>query len=240
MNREAAPADSMDLGKASSRCVLLFIKTPEKGKVKTRLSTHLNDEIILNLYRCFVADLIESLKMGEYTLVIAFYPVELEDKVISWLGTEHSYTPQVGRHLGERMENAFRESFLSGFSEVLVLGSDIPDLTPSAIDKAFEALRNHDAVIGPCFDGGYYLIGFTMKTFLPDIFKGIQWSTERVFKDTMGVFSKKGYKVYVLPKLRDIDRIEDLRAFYKESKKTRYKYSKTLFYLSSIEDVLGL
>jgi hypothetical protein len=239
MNREAALVDSMDLGKASSRCVLLFIKAPEKGKVKTRLSTHLNDEITLNLYRCFVADVTESLKMAKYTLVIAFYPVKLKNKVISWLGAEYSYTPQVGRHLGERMENAFKYAFMEGFNEVLVIGSDIPDITPSVINKAFEALRNHDAVIGPCFDGGYYLIGFTIKTFLPDIFKGIQWSTERVFKDTMGVFSKKGYKVHVLPKLMDIDRIEDLMAFYKESKKMRCKYSKTLFYLSSIEDVLG-
>ena len=239
MNREAAPTDSMDLGKASSRCVLLFTKVPEKGKVKTRLSTHLNDEITLNLYKCFVTDLIESLKVGEYTLVIAFYPVELDDKVISWLGAEHSYTPQVGKHLGKRMENAFKDTFMEGFNEVLVIGSDIPDITPLLINKAFEAFKNHDAVIGPCVDGGYYLIGFTKKTFLPDIFKGIKWGTERVFKDTMGVFSKKNYKVYVLPKLRDIDRIEDLKAFYKKSKKTKYKYSKTLFYLSSIEDVLG-
>ncbi|MEW6417586.1 MAG: TIGR04282 family arsenosugar biosynthesis glycosyltransferase [Nitrospirota bacterium] len=224
---------------ALSRCVILFVKYPERGKVKTRLSTHLNDEITLNLYRYFVADLIESLKVGKYTLVIAFYPSELENKVISWLGAEHSYTPQAGRHLGGRMENAFKDAFKKGFNKVLIIGSDIPDITPSVIDKAFEALRDYDAVIGPCFDGGYYLIGFTIKTFLPDIFKGIQWSTERVFKDTMGVFSKKGYKVYILPKLRDIDRIEDLRVFYKESKKTRCKYSKTLSYLSSIEDILG-
>jgi hypothetical protein len=145
----------------------------------------------------------------------------------------------VGRDLGERMENAFKETFLQGFNEVLVIGTDIPALTPSLIDKALKALKNSDAVIGPCFDGGYYLIGFRKEMFLSDIFKGIQWSTEGVFKDTMEVFSKKIYKVYVLPKLRDIDRIEDLRTFYKESKKTRCKHSNTLLYLSSIEDVLG-
>ncbi|MEW6214828.1 MAG: TIGR04282 family arsenosugar biosynthesis glycosyltransferase [Nitrospirota bacterium] len=242
MNREAAPAKNMGFGKASSRCMFLFTKVPEKGKVKTRLSTHFkNDEITLNLYKCFVADLIENLKVGKYTLVIAFYPAKLEDKVISWLGVEHSYTPQVGRHLGKRMENVFREAFLKGFSEVLVIGSDIPDLTPSVIDKAFNALRNHDAVIGPCVDGGYYLIGFKKKTFLPYIFRNIQWSTEEVFRKTMTVFSRHGYKVHMLPELRDIDidRIEDLRAFYKESKKKRGKYSKTPSYLSSIEDVLG-
>lgn len=224
---------------ALSRCVILFVKYPEKGRVKTRLSAGLGNEITQNLYKCFVSDLIGTLEKKRYTFKIAFYPPGSNKKIISWLGPEHSYIPQVGGDLGERMENAFREAFLKGFSGALVIGSDIPGLTPSVIDKAFEALRNHDAVIGPCFDGGYYLIGFTIKTFLPDIFKGIQWSTERVFKDTMGVFSRKGYKVHVLPKLRDIDRIEDLIAFYKESKKTRCKYSKTLLYLSSIEDILG-
>jgi rSAM/selenodomain-associated transferase 1 len=224
---------------ALSRCVILFVKYPEKGRVKTRLSAGLGNEITQNLYKCFVSDLIGTLEKKRYTFKIAFYPPGSNKKIISWLGPEHSYITQVGRDIGERMETAFKETFLEGFNEVLVIGTDIPDITPSVIDKAFEALRNHDAVIGPCFDGGYYLIGFRKKTFLSDTFKGIQWSTEGVFKDTMGVFMKKGYKVYVMPKLRDIDRIEDLFAFYKESKKTRCKYSKTLFYLSSIEDVLG-
>lgn len=222
-----------------SRCIILFVKYPEKGKVKTRLSARLGDETTRNLYKCFVSDLIGTLEKKRYTFKIAFYPPGSDEKIISWLGPEHSYITQVGRDLGERMENAFKETFLEGFNEVLVIGTDIPDLTPSLIDKALKALKSSDAVIGPCYDGGYYLIGFRKKTFLSDTFKGIQWGTEGVFKDTMGVFMKKGYKVHVLPKLRDVDRIEDLIAFYKESKKKRCKYSKTLFYLSSIEDVLG-
>ena len=224
---------------ALSRCVILFVKYPEKGRVKTRLSAGLGNEITQNLYKCFVSDLIGTLEKKRYTFKIAFYPPGSNKKIISWLGPEHSYIPQVGGDLGERMETAFKETFLEGFNEVLVIGTDIPDITPSLIDKAFEVLKSSDAVIGPCFDGGYYLIGFRKKTFLSDTFKGIQWSTEGVFKDTMGVFMKKGYKVHVLPKLRDVDRIDDLIAFYKESKKTRCKYSKTLFYLSSIEDILG-
>ncbi len=224
---------------AFRKCIILFVKYPEKGRVKTRLSAVLGDETTRNLYKCFVSDLIGTLEKKRDTFKIAFYPPGSNKKIISWLGPEYSYIPQVGRDLGERMETAFKETFLEGFNEVLVIGSDIPDITPSLIDKALKALKSSDAVIGPCYDGGYYLIGFRKKTFLSDTFKGIQWSTEGVFKDTMGVFIKKGYKVHILPKLRDIDRIEDLIAFYKESKKTRCKYSKTLFYLSSIEDVLG-
>ncbi len=224
---------------AFRKCIILFVKYPEKGRVKTRLSAVLGDEITRNLYKCFVSDLIKTLEKKRYTFKIAFYPTGSNKKIISWLGPEHFYITQVGRDLGERMENAFKDAFMEGFNEVLVVGSDIPDLTSSLIDKAFGALKSCDAVIGPCFDGGYYLIGFRKKTFLSDAFKGIQWSTEGVFKDTMEVFMKKGYKVHVMPKLRDIDRIDDLIAFYKESKKTRCKYSKTLFYLSSIEDLFG-
>lgn len=230
---------SRDHEMALSRCIILFVKYPEKGKVKTRLSAVLGDETARNLYKCFVSDLIGTLEKKRYTFKIAFYPPGSDEKIISWLGPEHSYITQIGKNLGERMKNAFKETFFKGFNEVLIVGTDIPALTPSLIEKAFKALNNSDAVIGPCYDGGYYLIGFRKEMFLSDIFKGIQWSTERVFKDTMGVFTKKAYKVYVLPKLRDIDRIEDLRTFYKESKKMRYKYSKTFIYLSSIENVLG-
>jgi hypothetical protein len=224
---------------ALSRCVILFIKYPEKGRVKTRLSAGLGDETTQNLYKCFVSDLIEGLERKRYTFKIAFYPPGSEEKIISWLGPEHSYTTQMGKDLGERMENAFKEAFSEGFTEVLVIGTDIPDLTPSLIDKAFKALENSDAVIGPCFDGGYYLIGFTDKNFLSDIFKDIKWSTKEVFWETMEVFSKSGYRVQVLPKLRDIDRLEDLWAFYHDSMKRKRNDSKTLTYLASLIDILG-
>src|SRR4030066_279542 len=224
---------------ALGNCIILFVKYPEKGKVKTRLSAELGAETTRNLYECFVSDLIGILEKKRYTFKVALYPPGSDKKIIPWLGQEHSYITQRGRDLGERMENAFKEVFLQGFNEVLVIGTDIPDLTSSLIDIAIKALKRSDAVIGPCYDGGYYLIGFKKKTFLSDTFKGIQWSTERVFKDTMEVFSKKVYKVYVLPKLRDIDRLEDLRDFYKRSKKPGCNYSKTLFYLSSIEKMLG-
>ena len=224
---------------ALSRCIILFVKYPEKGKVKTRLSAELGDETTQHLYKCFVSDLIGTLERERYTFKIAFYPPGSNEKIISWLGSERSYITQVGKDLGKRMENAFKETFLEGFEEVLVIGTDIPALTPSLINKALKALNNNDAVIGPCYDGGYYLIGFRKKMFLPDIFKGIKWSTKGVFEDTIEIFRRKGYKVHILQKLRDIDKIEDLRDFYKNSKETKCKHSRTLSYLSSIEEILG-
>src|SRR4030043_753802 len=143
-----------------SNCIILFVKYPEKGKVKTRLSAELGAETTRNLYECFVSDLIGILEKKRYTFKVALYPPGSDKKIIPWLGQEHSYITQKGRDLGERMENAFKEVFLEGFNEVLVIGSDIPDLTPSLIDNAFRALKRSEAARGPCSQGGACLRGF--------------------------------------------------------------------------------
>src|SRR4030067_2917898 len=118
---------------ALGNCIILFVKYPEKGKIKTRLSAELGAETTRNLYECFVSDLIGILEKKRYTFKIAFYPPGSCKKIISWLGQEHSYITQKGRDLGERMENAFKEAFLEGFKKVFIIGTDTPALTPSLI-----------------------------------------------------------------------------------------------------------
>ena len=115
--------------------------------------------------------------------------------------------------LGERMKNAFMEAFDSGFKRVVLIGSDIPGLTLEFIEEAFTSLKEKDVVIGPSFDGGYYLVGFRDKKFSPQVFKGIPWSTERVFEETMKILEREGLTVHALKPLRDIDKIDDLREF---------------------------
>ena len=76
--------------------------------------------------------------------------------------------------------------------------------------QALESLEKHDAVIGQAFDGGYYLIGFRKDTFKPEAFQGIEWSTDKVFEETTKIMKRLGLKFYVLPKFRDIDKLDDL------------------------------
>jgi rSAM/selenodomain-associated transferase 1 len=127
------------------------------------------------------------------------------------MGRDYLYMPQQGVDLGERMKNGFTEAFDSGFKRVLLIGSDIPGLPLEFIEEAFASLKEKDAVIGPSLDGGYYLIGFRDEKFSPQVFKGILWSTERVFEETMKILEREGLTIHTLKPLRDIDTIDDLR-----------------------------
>jgi uncharacterized protein len=209
----------------------VFVKFPERGKVKSRLAKNLDEDTVVSLYRYFVYDLLETLKKSRYCFNICFYPPDSGKKVSDWLGKQYSYMPQKGKDLGERMKNAFQEAFLEGFSKVLLIGSDIPDLPVAIIHKAFES-DNYDAVLGPSLDAGYYMIGFKKNTFLPEIFEGIEWGTEKVFENTMDIFRKNNYKVHSLPVWQDIDTLDDLRALFERNRDTRFRNSQTMAFLN--------
>jgi rSAM/selenodomain-associated transferase 1 len=212
-------------------CVIIFIKAPEKGTVKTRLAASLGDVPVLALYKAFVSDLMKMLKKGRYPLQISFYPPDAGAKIEKWLGRSYHLTSQRGDDLGERMMNSFREAFFQGFQSAVLIGSDTPDLPCSIIDEAFLSLKDHDAVIGPSIDGGYYLIGFRRETFLPATFEGIPWSTAEVFWKTTEILCDKQYRVHILPELRDIDTLHDLRIFFDEHKGKDFTESATMKYL---------
>jgi rSAM/selenodomain-associated transferase 1 len=191
--------------------LLFFIKNPEKGKVKTRLASAIGDEMAVKLYRRFLLEMLSTLNRGTFLFYLCFYPGDSLNDLKDWLGDHYLYAPQMGENLGERMKNGFMEAFSMNFKRVVLIGSDIPDLPLEFIEEAFNSLGEKDAVIGPSFDGGYYLIGFRDKTFSPKVFEGIPWSTEKVFEETMKVLEKERLTVHTLKLLRDIDTIEDLR-----------------------------
>jgi glycosyltransferase A (GT-A) superfamily protein (DUF2064 family) len=108
------------------------------------------------------------------------------------------------------MANAFRDAFSEGFEQVVLIGSDIPDLPSRIIHEAFSALDREGAALGPAVDGGYYLIGFRRSAFVPEVFKNIPWSTEKVLTETLAAFGKKKALVRLLDEWQDIDIAEDL------------------------------
>jgi len=196
---------------AVDRCVILFVKLPEKGKVKSRLARDMDWDLVLRLYESMVLDTIDLLKRAAAPFVICFDPPSSLDRVQYWLGQEYSYVPQAGGDLGERMEQAFVRAFREGLNRVVLIGSDIPGLDSFVIHDAFAALASHDAVIGPATDGGYYLIGFQKNRFEPGIFHDMIWSTETVFSETIDRLRGRSWKVYVLPQCQDADTKEDLK-----------------------------
>ena len=217
-------------------CLIIFVKWPEKGMVKTRLSVVLGDDEAMELYKSFVEDIIATVLQSGFRPLIAYYPEDAGEKIATWLGDDNDYTPQIGINLGAKMSNAFRQVFEREVSRAVLIGSDFPDLPAEIISEAFSALKIKHAVIGPAKDGGYYLIGFRLDTFSSAVFDGIPWSTEEVFERTMSIFTREGLDVHQLPIWRDIDRPEDLVDLVEQNMDKPFMQSKTMVYLQKMFD----
>jgi len=173
----------------------------------------MGDEKAVKLYKRFLLEMLSTLNRGTFLFYLCFYPDHSLKDLKRWLGDHYLYTPQYGENLGEKMKNGFVEAFAMSFKRVVLIGSDIPDLPLEFIEEAFTSLNEKDAVIGPSIDGGYYLIGFSDKSFSPQVFEGVPWGQETVFKKTMKLLEREGKTVHTLQPLRDIDTIKDLQNY---------------------------
>lgn len=214
--------------------ILLFIKAPIKGQVKSRLASRLGDDAALELYKNFVLDILETIDKTGHPCTIFFHPPEARDAVAAWLGPGRDYLPQQGDDLGERMANAFATIFNKGAHRAILIGSDIPDFPADLLTGAIRSLDKHDAVLGPARDGGYYLIGFRRGTLVPDVFRGIEWSTSRVFSETREKLEQAKRSVQLLPEWRDVDTPEDLYDLMARNAKSAFTSSRTTKYLNML------
>jgi uncharacterized protein len=221
----------MILMKNQDVCVLCFVKYPEKGQVKLRLAVDLDDDVVIELYRNFVLDVISILKKLDTQFYLCFSPLNAQKKFRDWLGSSYSYVPQEGNDLGERMKNGFCYAFKEGFRRVILVGSDSPDLPGDFLRNAIVELQTHDMVLGPSSDGGYYLIGFRDDTFLPSVFDGISWSSSSVFQETISKVKNAGCSLSLLPTWSDVDIISDLKNLVRRNRNTPFKSSHTISYL---------
>lgn len=216
-----------------STAILLFIKAPVRGRVKTRLAAVLGDDVALELYRNFVLDILDTIGKAGHPCSLCYFPFDAGSTVIRWLGEQHDYLAQEGHDLGERMATAFQTLFSRDISRVCLIGSDLPDLPLDIFKEAFDALQTNDAVIGPATDGGYYLIGFRKETFLPDVFRDIPWGTSAVQEKTSRIFKQAGSRVHLLPHWSDVDTAEDLRYLAERNADTAFAHSRTMRYLDT-------
>ena len=201
----------------------MFVKEPKPGFVKTRLAKHLGDKFTLDLYKSFVKDLISTLSKKEFDFKLCVYPnIDLINKTFG----DFDNFLQVQGDLGLKMHKAFEEQFEQGYEKIVLIGSDTPHISTELINKSFKELEHHDIVLGPSLDGGYYLIAFNKQTFLPEVFKGISWSTQVVLEQTLQKLNNKN--VYLHEILNDIDILEDLKAFYDEFQNGYFKNSSTI------------
>ena len=198
----------------TKRCLLYFVKWPEPGLVKTRLSMDIGNQYAAEIYRCFILDMLESLQSDAYTLKICFTPADSASDFRSWLGPKYLWLKQTGSDLGSRMHHAFEQSFRQDFESVCLIGSDLPGLFPEYILEAFAHLDHYDTVIGPAQDGGYYLIGFKRKSYFTEIFQDMSWSHPDVFRETIRRLECYRKTFYTLADRVDIDTVADLQIWY--------------------------
>lgn len=185
--------------------LLIFVRNPELGKVKKRLAASIGKKEALEIYNMLLkktAKITRDLPCSK-----TVYYSERVEKDDIWNNAIYNKKVQIGKDLGSRMENAFRDEFNKGYQNIIIIGSDLYDLTPQELEKAFMLMEKNDFVIGPAEDGGYYLLG--MKSLHPTIFKNKKWGTSSVFHDTMEELKNK--KIEILNFHNDIDVLDDIK-----------------------------
>lgn len=199
--------------------VLLFTRYPQPGQCKTRLIPALGPDGAATLHREMTGRI-----MSQLAALTVLHPHRLEihydggtmAQMESWLGTSHQYRQQAAGDIGCRMRDAIR-GHQGRMRRLLLIGSDCPDLSAGLLRDAFAALRGHDLVLGPAFDGGYYLIGVHDKSaalVCQTLFQDVPWGADRVYAITQERAQQHQLRCHALTRLHDIDTPEDLGYFH--------------------------
>jgi hypothetical protein len=189
----------------NKQLIFIFTRNPELGKVKTRLAKTIGNENALEIY-CKLLAHTKKVTQNLQVDKAVYYSVKIRDADI-WDKETYLKFQQKGADLGERMKNAFQDAFKQGYEKVIVIGSDLYDITQEDIEEAFSKLTNQDAVIGPAQDGGYYLLGLTK--IIPELFSNKAWGTDSVLKDSLANLKDKKHQL--LNEKNDIDIYDDIK-----------------------------
>jgi len=189
--------------------LIIFQKNAEPGKVKTRLAKDIGDKAAFEAYLQLVSYTHKVAAACEVDKLL-FFSDYLENNLENY-PVDYRFELQSGNDLGQKMRNAFHTFFAEGYRQLVIIGTDCPEISPDLIERAFAYLEENDAVIGPAEDGGYYLLG--MKTLISGLFEGIPWSTSQVSTITKDFLTANNYTFAILPVLSDVDYKEDWDKF---------------------------
>ena len=190
--------------------LLLFLKAPRPGLVKTRLAVQLGDAGAARAHRTLVETLLHRLAEIP-ALELHFTPDDAATEIRPWLRPGWTTAPQGPGDLGQRLTSAFASAFANGAERVVIIGSDCPDVSVCDIEFAWSALHTNDVVLGPATDGGYWLIGLRRPA--PELFTAMPWSTPQVFTETCTRCACHGLRLQLLRELTDIDEPAEWEAF---------------------------
>ncbi|MDZ7359436.1 MAG: TIGR04282 family arsenosugar biosynthesis glycosyltransferase [candidate division KSB1 bacterium] len=197
--------------------LLIFVKYPEPGKVKTRLAAAVGAEIAAQLYQEFIRCTFDiAMQIEVAAQFVTFTPIDKAKELRKLFpGPWQWFAQAESTDLGMRIHRAVQHVQQQGYSHVLTIGTDSPSLPAEYLKQAATALSTHDVVLGPATDGGYYLIG--LKSAPEKLFTGIEWSTERVLQQTLNRAEQLRMSVHQLPVWYDVDDLTTLQRFCREA-----------------------
>ncbi len=214
--------------------LLIMAKRPFPGHTKTRLTPFLTEQQAAELYASFLQDVLDKVAhLPDVAPYVAFAP-ETAVSYFQEIAPYFGLVPQTGETLGDRLDYVLTACQQYGHQRVAAMNSDSPNLPPEYLSEAFHLLedRSVDVVLGPCEDGGYYLIGW--KRPYPALVRDVQMSTPDVLKDTLEIANKLSLKVALLPEWYDVDSECELKRLAKELQNNTTHSPHTLNYLKNL------
>jgi rSAM/selenodomain-associated transferase 1 len=191
------------------RALLIVSKRPRPRQTKTRLCPPLSPEQAAQLYECFLRDTLDVARaVPDVTRYVAYLPHD-ESEYFRQLAPDFELTPQAGESLGERLNNALTGCLSQGYGQAVIMDSDSPTLPSAYVAQAFDELDAADVSLGPCEDGGYYLIG--LKQPQPRLLREVRMSTPNVLRDTLDLAREVGLRAALLPTWYDVDTLVELQ-----------------------------
>jgi len=188
----------------SSRSLVIFANAPEKGRVKSRIASDLGADVALAAYRTLAEHAVAAASHVDWCRkTIAYSPNGSGEAMRHWFGDLFDYRAQGDGDLGRRMLAALERAFSDGADRVILIGVDCPGVSDAVISDAFTRLDQADVVIGPSFDGGYYLIG--MKKPMKVLFTDIPFGTGKTLQKTLTTARRSGIRVSLLDWKRDVN-----------------------------------
>ncbi len=190
-----------------TRALLVIAKRPAARQTKTRLCPPLSGEEAAELYEGFLKDMLDLARMVPgVARFINYWPPD-QAGYFERLAPDFNLLPQAGDDLGARLDNALTHCLTHGFEQAVIAGSDSPTLPAVYLARAFELLNQADLVLGPCDDGGYYLIGLNRPR--PRLLREVTMSTSSVTRDTLALARAEGLRAAQLPAWYDVDTVSD-------------------------------
>jgi uncharacterized protein len=186
------------------KALLVVAKRPAPGQTKTRLTPPLLPEQAALLYECFLRDTLDLMRaVPDVQRTLAYLPLTARDYFTA-LAPDFDLIPQVGADLGVRLDQALMHYLLLGYDQTVIMNSDGPTLPIGYLLQAFAELASEaEVVLGPCDDGGYYLIGLRRPA--PRLLRDVRMSTSHVLIDTLALADEENLRVALLPAWYDVD-----------------------------------